>query len=337
MGPESSWSRAAEVPGAGGPGVHVGIVSFDTADLLDRCLGALPAALGGLVATVTVVDNASTDDSVAVARRHPHVGVVENRTNAGYARAMNQALGDSDAPVLVALNPDTAPAPGSLAILTARVRAAGVGLAVPRLRHPDGSLQHSVFRFPSIPGALISGLCPTGLRPGRVGRRWWLAGYAPHDRPEVVDWAIGAVHAIRADALEDRRHPYPEVSFIFGEDMALCWSLRRRGWEVVFEPGAEVVHVGGAATARVWDAATREARVLATTYDWYVVARGRPAARAWAAANCLGLAVKYGVRRLQGDRTQAGRLARLLAIHGRALVRPGGQPRWRPTARFRRR
>src|SRR3546814_14755832 len=84
--------------------VRVGIVSWNTAELLDRCLAALPAALGELEAEVVVVDNDSDDDSAAVAERHG-VKVVHNADHDGYARGMNAALDDTDAPVLIALNP----------------------------------------------------------------------------------------------------------------------------------------------------------------------------------------------------------------------------------------
>ena len=61
--------------------------------MLDGCLAALPAATEGVDVDVVVVDNASSDDSVAVARRHRHVTVISNSENVGYAKGMNQALG----------------------------------------------------------------------------------------------------------------------------------------------------------------------------------------------------------------------------------------------------
>ncbi|MDQ1465852.1 MAG: N-acetylglucosaminyl-diphospho-decaprenol L-rhamnosyltransferase, partial [Actinomycetota bacterium] len=78
------------------PEVRVGIVSWNTAGHLRACLEALPAALGELDAELVVVDNASRDDSVAVAERFAAtagfgVRVVRNLENRGYARAMNQA------------------------------------------------------------------------------------------------------------------------------------------------------------------------------------------------------------------------------------------------------
>jgi GT2 family glycosyltransferase len=129
--------------------VRVGIVSWNTAALLDRCLAALPAATNGLNAEVVLVDNASSDHSVEVARRHAGVTVVANEENVGYARGMNQALthdaGPTPPEVLIALNPDTVPPPGSLTRLVEDLLGQPeVGLIVPQLLNPDGTLQHSV-------------------------------------------------------------------------------------------------------------------------------------------------------------------------------------------------
>ena len=271
--------------------VCVGIVSWNTAPLLDRCLAALPAALDGIDATVVVVDNASSDGSAKVAARRPHVQVAANPENIGYARAMNQALATGDADVLVALNPDTVPTPGSLAMLARRVLAQdGVGLLVPRLLNPDGTLQHSVYRFPSPRQAAAVLLTPRRVLRGRVGARWWAEGCAPHDRATDVDWATGAVHVIRAAALEGEA-PYDERWFMYVEDVDLCWRLASRGWRRRLEPDVQVMHVGNASGAQAWGDA-RTDRWMAASYDWYARTFGRAAMRRWAAVNATGVGVQ---------------------------------------------
>ena len=99
--------------------VRVGIVSWNTAEWLDRCLSALPAALGELEAEVVVVDNASSDGSADRAAAFGWADVRRSDDNVGYSRAMNVALADTDAPTLLALNPDTEPPPRSLERLVA--------------------------------------------------------------------------------------------------------------------------------------------------------------------------------------------------------------------------
>lgn len=307
--------------------VRVGIVSFNTADLLDRCLTALPAALGDLRAEIVVVDNDSRDDSVAVARRHTHVDVRHNSHNAGYAVAVNDALAGTNAPVLIALNPDTEPPPQSLRMLVERLHAhPRTGLVVPRLLNADGTLQPSVHRFPSLALAATANLVPGRALRGSLGRRMWIEGAADHRTSQPVDWAFGAVHVMRAAATGPR--PYDERWFMYVEDLDLCWRLHRDGWLVELAGDVAVPHVGNAAGAQHWGAA-RDLQVWAATYDWCADALGPTRTRAYAALNTTGAAVKglaqRALGRIRHDPQLAAASARLLqtaGVHVRGLVRP---------------
>jgi len=311
-----------------GARVRVGIVSWNTAELLDRCLAALPAAIGDREADVVVVDNASADRSVDVVRSHPSVELIENSGNRGYARAMNQALtappGGHD--VLVALNPDTEPPPGSLdALATFLELHTDVGLVVPRLLEADGREQHSVHRFPSV-ALEVARLAPATLRRGPLGRRWWLERHSDHRVVADVDWAIGAVHVIRTEALGGDP-PYDERWFMYTEDMDLCWRMWRRGWRVVLAGDVSVPHLHNAAGAQAWGA-RRTARFAATNFDWYRLRHGEAAARRWAAAKTAGSALKLAAGVVLGaarPRSPEGRrivaLQRtLLPIHAREAL-----------------
>ena len=281
-----------------GPEVRVGIVSWNTAGHLDRCLQALPAALGELDAEIVVVDNASDDESVAVARSHRGVEVVAGERNAGYAASMNRALAGTTAPVLIALNPDTVAPAGSLEQLVHVLRDhPEVGVVAPRLEGEDGNLQHSCYRFPSLRLALLANLAVRAV-PERAARRWWLEGRSPHDRQELVDWAIGAVHCIRAEAV-DGPGVYRERWFMYVEDLDLCWRLSQRGWRTLLVASTTVMHVGNVAGAQAWGEG-RTARWLHETYDWYALERGPGRARLYAAINAAGSAARLTVGRIRG-------------------------------------
>jgi GT2 family glycosyltransferase len=311
--------------------VRVGIVSWNTARWLERCLAALPAALDGVDAEVVVIDNASDDDSAAVAQRFD-VELQRSPSNVGYARAMNRALAGTDSPALLALNPDTEPGPGSLARLVALLDAdPTAGVAVPALVHADGSPQHSVYRFPSLGLAAVVNLLPAAALHGELGRRWCLeTAPAPATR-QPVDWAIGAVHCIRRVAVDDPA-AYREHWFMYVEDLDLCWRLHRQGWTTVYEPAIEVVHGGNAAGAQAWgDDRTR--RWLDATYDWYRRERGPARTRGYAALNLVGASAHsagQAVASLMGGPRRAERrrwardLAAAVPVHGAALVRAGG-------------
>ena len=298
--------------------VRVGIVSWNTAAELDRCLASLPAALQGLDAEVVVVDNASGDGSAEAAERHPGVRVVRSSGNVGYARAMNVALSGTGAPALAAVNPDTVLPAGALATLVDRLLARpGVGLVAPRLVNLDGGTQHSAYRFPSPAVALATAL-PVRAQGGRLGRHLGLEAAGP---PPVgdVDWLVGAVHVIRAAALGGGP-PYDERWFMYGEDIELCWRLARHGWRRRYEADVVVRHEGNVAGAKAWGGRRTE-RWLPITYDWYARDRGRFAARRWAAANAAACTVVAARLAATGRRREAVPLVRLAGVHGRAVAR----------------
>lgn len=313
----------------------MGIVSWNTASLLERCLAALPAALGDLDVEIVVVDNASTDESQVVVARHPCVRLHHNRENEGYARAMNVALADSSAPLLIALNPDTEPPPRSLAKLVDFMQShPDVAVVAPRLSNGDGSLQHSVHRFPSLASAAIMGFVPHVLRQGALGRSWWLEGYARHDQVVDIDWAVGAVHCIRAAAL-DGAPPYRERWFMYAEDLDLCWRMRQRGWRVVLDGAVVVPHIGNAAGEAAWGSG-REVQVMDAVYDWYRSERGPWAVRAWAGVNLTASVAKVGVIRAVGMarpalrprlEERASMRAGAVSTHGKKLLSGGRPPR----------
>src|SRR5579884_1752094 len=305
---------------------RIGIVSWNTAQLLDRCLASLPTATQDMDAEVVVVDNASLDSSVEICDAHG-VRVVRNTSNKGYAAGINEALTDGLRPggtdVLIALNPDTECPPRSLTALAETLLAEpDVGLVVPRLRNLDGTLQHSVYRFPSTAVTFASSFLPARMHHGRIARRMWLEGSPSPEFPCAVDWAIGAVHVIRASAVEGRA-PYCDRWFMYAEDLDLCWNLHQRGWRCVFHPEIEITHVGNAAGAQAWGG-DRTRRWLDCTYDWYRVRRGARAARRWAVANTIGTLARLPVvalHRVSGrpPATWERELRLALPVHLRAV------------------
>lgn len=219
---------------------------------------------------------------------------------------MNDALSDTAAPVLIALNPDTEPPPGALRALVERLEAhPRTGLVVPRLLNADGTLQPSVHRFPSIALAAVANLMPARRLHGSLGRRYWIEGVADHRSCEPIDWAFGAVHVLRASAAGPR--PYDERWFMYVEDLDLCWRLQRAGWVVELAGDIAVPHIGNAAGSQHWGSG-REARVWTATYDWCARELGPVSTRIYAALNALGAAAR---RRNASAR-----------IHARGMVSP---------------
>jgi N-acetylglucosaminyl-diphospho-decaprenol L-rhamnosyltransferase len=209
---------------------------------------------------VTVVDDASGDDSVERIESALGLSVAALSENVGYGRACNigaEALGGCD--VLLFVNSDAYCRPGSVRALADALDIPGVALAVPRLVNEDLTLQHSVvpFRTPLPALAQASGLSrllPNGLQP-RLGTYW------DHSASRVVQSATGAVIAASA-ATWAVLGGFRPVAPMYGEDHDLCWRARELVGSTWFSAEAEFVHAGGGSTAAAYTAPAR-ARAVA--------------------------------------------------------------------------
>ncbi len=240
------------------PLLTVIIVSWNVRDLLAACLRSLQADLAraDLSADIWVVDNGSTDGTPeAVARDFPAVRLLARRDNPGFAAANNQALRAAleTAPprYFWLLNPDTEVLPGAAAALLAAMESCShAGVAGAKLLYPDGSLQHSAFRFPGLV-QLAFDLFPF---PPRLYETRLNGRYPRHlydgVSPFFVDHPLGAAMMVRREAVE-QVGLLDEGYRIYCEEIDWCWRMRRAGWRALCVPAARVVHHVGRSTAQV--------------------------------------------------------------------------------------
>ncbi len=221
--------------------VSVIIVSYNSRAYLGRCLASLLPQLpaGG---EVIVIDNASTDGSPEVVRAFAGVRLVENPENVGFVRAVNQGLKLAAGRYLLILNPDTEVRPGAVAaLLRFMADRPRVGLAGPRLLNPDGTVQPSRRRFPTLPVLFAESTIIQWWFP-RLGlfRRFYCEDL-PDGPPQPVDWVTGACMLVRREAVEEVG-PLDERFFMYCEELDWCRRMWAAGWEVYYVPEAEVVH-----------------------------------------------------------------------------------------------
>lgn len=228
------------------PMLSVVIVSFNTAALLYNCLQSLFAACEGMALEVIVVDNASRDGSVAMVRAEfPQARLIANRRNVGFGVANNQAVAVARAPYVMLLNSDTIVPPGAAERLLRELdRAPDLGLVGPRLIGADGKVQRSAFRFPTPRALLLEQINLARFLP---------AARQAHQPDETcarsVDWLIGACVLGRRDLLA-ALGPFDPRFFMYGEDIDLCYRLRRAGWDIRLAPCATITHLGGMSARR---------------------------------------------------------------------------------------
>lgn len=224
------------------------IVNWKVRDLLEQCLRSIPASLQGLDLDyeLLVVDNDSGDGSVEMVRKNfPAVTVIANPDNRGFGVANNQAFSQSRGSVILLLNPDTICPAGELRKLVEHfLNHPEFNVMGCRLLNKDGSLQRwTGGTFLTVYSAFchyffVDKILPARLRPASL--------YLESDVAEdvQVDWVSGACMMLR-------RTDFPELLFdpqffMYGEDMELCYRIKKAGGTVVYTPHASIVHIQGA-------------------------------------------------------------------------------------------
>ncbi len=226
------------------------IVTYNSRGEVDACLAALAAGPWSITHEVVVVDNASPDGSADhVRRRWPGVRVIETGENRGFAAANNVGLRGTASDLALLLNPDTIVAPGAIDALVAALDAhPDAAIVGPRIVDGQGRAELSFGRMPSPFADLRQ---KTLVRLNDRGAAWvvrWVDRATRRRR--LVDWVSGACLLIRRTDLEaagllDERY------FMYLEDVDLCTTVRARGRQVLFEPGAEIVHLRGRSVASI--------------------------------------------------------------------------------------
>lgn len=223
------------------------ILSYNVETLLLDCLRSLPHYPDW---EVIVVDNASTDSSVASVRKNfPLVKIISNPANLGFAAGNNVALSQCTSPYILLLNPDTVVYPRTIETVFDYVENhPDVGAATCRVELADGSLDYSCHRgFPDPVGALLHFL---GLK--QVSK--YSSVRIPSGIHEI-DALTGAFALLRTSA--GRQLGWFDQDYFWnGEDIDLCFRLKEAGWKIMYLPDVKITHYKGASAK-----ATRDSRL----------------------------------------------------------------------------
>ena len=269
------------------------VVNYNAARHLESCLASLGREG---IKTAVVVDNASRDDSRGVAERNG-ARWLQTGANLGYGRAANLGAASeetSGADLLLVTNPDVEFCDAAVERLVATMdRDERLGIVGPKILNPDGTVYPSARTFPNMVDALGHGLLGMVMPRNRFTRRYRLLDW-DHSRPGRVDWVSGACFLVRRQVW-DQVGGFDPAYFMYMEDVDLCWRARNRGWEVGYEPRAEVVHVQGVSADR------HPYRMLAAHHRsmWrFAVATTTGSGRALLPVVAVGLLVRLGAAAL---------------------------------------
>jgi N-acetylglucosaminyl-diphospho-decaprenol L-rhamnosyltransferase len=302
--------------------VSVVIVSYESRELLARCLAALEADAGRVATAETiVVDQASRDGTARwLAAEHPGVKVVALPENVGFGAGNNRGAAVAAGRWLLLLNSDAFVRPGAIdELVRFAERRPAAGAVGPKLLWPDGRLQRSCRRFPTVFRLATEYLYLRKLAPRSRALNGFYCGDFAHDAPSRVDWLTGACVLIRRE-LYERLGGFDEAFFLYSEEVDLLYRASQVGAETWYDPAAEVVHVWGGTAARASALVLAEqARSHLRYLDKHA---SRPAAERARTVILIGLRLR--ARRSAAYREAARRLASRPVADLLAETRPGG-------------
>jgi len=232
------------------PTVTVIIVSWNARQYLTQCLESLFQDACRHKMEVIVVDNASSDGSPEyVEANFPTVRLIRKESNLGFAKANNLGIGQSTGKYLCLVNSDVKLLPGCITKLVDFCEQhPEVGMVGPRIIGGDGKLQRSCRGFPTLWNMFCRALALDTAWPRSRLFSGYQMTYWAQDSCRAVDILSGCFWLVRREVLTNVGL-LDETFFMYGEDMDWCKRFWQGGWRLMFVPGAEVIHYGGASSA----------------------------------------------------------------------------------------
>ncbi|HXE75404.1 MAG TPA: glycosyltransferase family 2 protein [Candidatus Xenobia bacterium] len=218
------------------------IVTFNSAAHIEACLQSVRSSGWEVI----VVDNGSTDDSVARARAFPDLVVLTNSQNRGFAAAANQGVKAARGDWVLLLNPDAAAEPGALDALTSVASEVNAEAAGGRLLNPDGTTQvgFTLRRLPRLPDMLAEVLLLNRVFPRNPWNRRYRCLDMSCEVAAEVEQPAGACLLVKRQVWEELGGMDESFFPLWFEDVDFCRRLRQRGGRIVYAPQARFRHRG---------------------------------------------------------------------------------------------
>lgn len=217
------------------PTVSVIIVSFNSEDFIEKCISlVLKHTIGELI----VLDNNSTDSTVKKLEKFgKSIKLIKSSENLGFGKGNNKASLEATGDYLFFLNPDTELENSLEELVNFYENTPDVGIVAPKLITPNGAVQESVKKLPSVMGAFKEYI---------LGLNHAYSQYAPDvNEPIQVEMAYGAAWLVKKD-LFNSLEGFNEKFFLYYEDADFCKKVKNIGKKIYYYPKFSVKHLVGA-------------------------------------------------------------------------------------------
>jgi hypothetical protein len=218
------------------------IVTHNHEQYIETCLASLLIEVKQVNGEIIVIDNLSDDSSARIVSRYPQVKLVVNKNRQGFSTNNNHGMALAKGRYLLLLNPDTEIVNGALkTLINFMEENPKVGLSGAQLLFPDGSIQPSSRRFPSLASTLIRRTPLRNIFLNSSINKHHLMLDIDLNQKQAVDWLLGACLCIRREVL-DTVGPLDEGFYLYVEDIDWARRIQSQGWQVYYVPEAKIIH-----------------------------------------------------------------------------------------------
>ena len=273
--------------------VSVIVINYNSVQFTRECLHSVYAGAAASALEVIVVDNASGDGcGEMIATEFPDVHFIQSVRNIGFAGANNLGITLASGKHILFLNPDTEIKDSAIdRLLAALATVPDAGMVGAHLLNSDLSTQTtSISSFPSIVNQTLG---TEYLRQRFPQAKLWgmKALFEDHRNPVLVEAVSGACIMAKREVIE-RVQGFATDYFMYGEDLDLCWRVRKAGWGIYYVPDAVIVHYGGQSTTSRGERDYAALMIKESMAKFMRLHKGRPYAAAFKLTTCLAAALR---------------------------------------------
>lgn len=245
------------------PMLSIIIVNWNTSELLQACIKSIKTHTQGVEYELIIADNGSSDHSVEAIKQSfapditsGKIKLIANSENKGFAAAVNQGIAQVRGSYILLLNPDTYLVDNAFGRMLEFMdqiqpeQAKQTAIIGPKITYPDGTLQPSCRRFPTLASQLLILLKIHNIWPNLKPLRSYFMSDMDYSKTQEVDQVMGACFLIKKSALE-QIGLFDEQFFIWFEEVDYCKRAKEKGFNVVYLATAHIVHYKGKSFSQV--------------------------------------------------------------------------------------
>ena len=225
--------------------VSVIIINYNTFQLTSEAIESIIQHTHEVSYEIIVVDNASTEcDPGFFEEWFPSIKLVRSPNNSGFAKGNNLGIRHSSGDTILLFNSDAACLNDAITLTYQALHAENdLGLTTARLEYPDGRVQHSCGRFPSIGLQMIELLRLQKMMSAEQRANILQGAFFMYDKPLYPDWVWGTYYHLKREVIE--KMPGQQLAddfFMYAEDLQWSYTVRKLGYTIKYVPEARVMH-----------------------------------------------------------------------------------------------